>query len=78
MGDQHIEFPVLNYSEIDEFCEFIYFSSHSGCELVEPIPPLSTDTLGVWGKNSNQQTLSTFKSPITVHIKGIVGDPPHS
>ena len=76
--DQEIEFPVLNDSEIDEFCEFINFSSHSDCDLIEPISPLSTGTLGEWGKNSNLKTLSEFKSPITVQIKGIVGDPPHS
>ena len=30
--DQQMEFPVLNDSEIDEFCEFINFSSHSDCD----------------------------------------------
>ena len=50
--DQQMEFPVLNDSEIDEFCEFINFSSHSDCDLIKPISPLSTGTLGEWGKNS--------------------------
>ena len=66
-------FQSIDDQEIMEFCNNPCFLNESDDELCHP---LDTGTFAAWAKSSDQTSLSDIKSPVTVQIKGMIGDPP--